>query len=151
MAANSLGDSGEREGFWRAQVDAWRAEVERAERAGRVPITVREFCRSRGLREPSFYFWRRELAKREPISAPVATRSEIPPARGGAKAARIVFAPVMVKPALAAAPIELEVAGVTLRVLPNFDESTLARLITVLREHALRQSALTGEAPVPQA
>ncbi len=134
MAANSFRDSAEREGFWREQVLAWRAEVEQADRAGRSPITVREFCRSRGLREPSFYFWRRELAKRKPTFAPVATRREVPPARGGAKAARIVFAPVTVKPAPAAAvPIEIEVGGVTLRVQPDFDEAALARLIAVLR------------------
>ncbi|MCC6151969.1 MAG: hypothetical protein IT461_17095, partial [Planctomycetes bacterium] len=36
-------------------------------------------------------------------------------------------------PATVAAPIELEVAGITLRIPTNFDEATLARLITVLR------------------
>jgi hypothetical protein len=116
MAASGAVEKAGREEYWREQVGAWRVEVERAGRAGREPVTVREFCRSRGLREPSFYFWRRELAKRAP---------------------QAVFAPVTVRPAPAKAPepapIELEIAGVTLRVPSNFDEATLARLIAVLR------------------
>lgn len=114
MAASGLVGKAERETFWREQVSAWRADVVRAERAGRAAVSVREFCRGRGLREPSFYFWRRELSRR------------------GMDA---VFAPVTVRPpvTIAAAPIELEVAGVKLRVSPNFDEATLARLIAVLR------------------
>lgn len=113
MASSGVVGKVEREDFWREQVGAWQADVERAQRAGRALVTVREFCRRRGLREPSFYFWRRELARREP---------------------RAMFAPVTVRPpATTIAPIELEVGGVTLRVLPNFDEATLSRLIAVLR------------------
>lgn len=118
MAASGAVEKAGREEYWREQVGAWRVEVERAGRAGREPVTVREFCRSRGLREPSFYFWRRELAKRAP---------------------QAVFAPVTVRPAPAKAPepapIELEIAGVTLRVPSNFDEANLRRLIAVLRAH----------------
>ena len=83
MAASGAVEKAGREEYWREQVGAWRVEVERAGRAGREPVTVREFCRSRGLREPSFYFWRRELAKRAP---------------------QAVFAPVTVRPAPAKAP-----------------------------------------------
>lgn len=126
MAASGVIEKAGREVFWREQVGAWRVEVERAERAGREPITVREFCRSRGLREPSFYFWRRELAGR--LGTPTARRE-----------LAAVFAPVTVRPAPAKAtepaPIELEIAGVTLRVPSNFDEANLRRLITVLRAH----------------
>jgi hypothetical protein len=126
MAARGVVERAGREGYWREQVGAWRVEVERAERAGRDPVTVREFCRSRGLREPSFYFWRRELAGR--VGTPAARHE---PAA--------VFAPVTVRPAPAKAsepaPIELEIAGVTLRVPSNFDEASLRRLIAVLRAH----------------
>ncbi|CAG0952491.1 hypothetical protein PLCT2_00276 [Planctomycetaceae bacterium] len=122
MAASGLVGKAERETFWREQVGAWRVEVERAERAGREPVTVREFCRSRGLREPSFYFWRRELAGR--VGTPTARRE---PAA--------IFAPVTVRlePAKALAPFELEIAGFLLRVPQNFDEATLARLLAVLK------------------
>ena len=113
MASSGLAEKLERENFWREQVGAWRGDVERAERAGLAAISVREFCRGRGLREPSFYFWRRELSRRGADS---------------------VFAPVTVRPPAATiiSPID-EVGGVTLRVAPNFDEATLARLIAVLR------------------
>lgn len=114
MASSGLVGKAERENFWREQVGAWRVDVERAERAGRAAISVREFCRGRGLREPSFYFWRRELSRRgtEPVFAPVTVRLPV---------------------ATTAAPIELEIAGVTLRVPSNFDETNLRRLIAVLR------------------
>ena len=124
MVASGAVEKAGREEYWREQVGAWRVEVERAGRAGCEPVTVREFCRSRGLREPSFYFWRRELAGR------VGT----PEARRGPAA---IFAPVTVRPASAKAPepasIELEIAGVTLRVPSHFDEANLRRLIAVLR------------------
>lgn len=124
MAARGVIEKAGREGYWREQVGAWRVEVERAERAGLAPVTVREFCRARGLREPSFYFWRRELARRGDTP-----RTRLEPAA--------IFAPVTVRPAPAKAPdlapIELEICGVTLRVPSNFDEANLRRLIAVLR------------------
>jgi hypothetical protein len=85
-----------REDYWQEQVGAWRVEVERAKRAGREPVTVREFCRARGLREPSFYFWRRELARRVGTPTP---RREL-----AKRAPQAIFAPVTVRPAPAKAP-----------------------------------------------
>ncbi|MCA8917399.1 MAG: transposase, partial [Planctomycetes bacterium] len=54
--------SDEKEAFWKLVVDEWRA----------VGGNIREFCRSNGLKESAFYFWRRELAKRsaEPAAGP---------------------------------------------------------------------------------
>ncbi len=122
-----------REGYWREQVGAWRGELERAERAGLAPVTVREFCRSRGLREPCFYLWRRELSRHDGNRA-TRRKSKLVEKPAGA-----LFAPVTVRPEPAKAPeiapIELEVGGVTLRVPSNFDEATLARLIAVLQAH----------------
>jgi hypothetical protein len=129
MAASGAVEKAGREDYWQEQVGAWRVEVERAKRAGREPVTVREFCRARGLREPSFYFWRRELARRVGTPTP---RREL-----AKRAPQAIFAPVTVRPAPAKAPdlapIELEIAGVTLRVPSNFDEANLRRLIAVLR------------------
>lgn len=36
-------------------------------------ISVRAYCRRHALKEPSFYAWRRELAKRDRLGAPVRT------------------------------------------------------------------------------
>lgn len=55
----------------------WRALLERQRRSGE---SVRAFCRSRRLRETSFYYWRREIELRDreagskqtpPVLAPV--------------------------------------------------------------------------------
>ena len=40
----------------------WRRIVREHGRGG---LTVREFCRSRDLTETAFYYWRRELARRD--------------------------------------------------------------------------------------
>jgi hypothetical protein len=44
----------------------WRSVVEKQRLSG---VGVREFCRLQGLAEPSFYAWRREIAKRDGPSA----------------------------------------------------------------------------------
>jgi len=44
-----------------------------------------------------------------------------------------VLVTVMAAPAAVHSPIELEIAGATLRILPSFDEATLARPMAVLR------------------
>ena len=43
----------------------WRRLIGRHERSG---LTIREFCREHGQRETAFYFWRRELARREHLT-----------------------------------------------------------------------------------
>jgi hypothetical protein len=40
----------------------WRSMVEQQRQGG---LTVREFCRERGISEPSFYAWRKELQRRD--------------------------------------------------------------------------------------
>jgi transposase len=48
------GRSGERERFWRELVEG-------QQRSG---VSIRQWCHRHGVSEPSFYFWRRELAHR---------------------------------------------------------------------------------------
>jgi transposase-like protein len=58
-----------KEAFWRRVVG----------RQGESGETVRGFCRKKGLRESAFYFWRRELARREaapPAFLPVQVTEE---------------------------------------------------------------------------
>ncbi len=43
----------------------WRREIEGQARSG---MTVRGYCRARRLQETTFYFWRRELARRRPAA-----------------------------------------------------------------------------------
>ena len=44
-----------RERFWRQALSAWRTSG----------LSVREFCGRRDLTETAFYFWRKELLKRD--------------------------------------------------------------------------------------
>lgn len=99
-----------KERFWRRMLRQWRSSG----------LSVRAFCRSRGLSEPSFYSWRRVLAQR-------ATQ---PPA----------FVPVQV--VAEASPADTIVGGIELvldgqrvvRIGPAFDALTLRRLLAVLQE-----------------
>ena len=42
----------------------WRRLIAEQEGGGQK---VRPFCRERGITEPSFYYWRKRLQKREPV------------------------------------------------------------------------------------
>lgn len=91
---------------WRDRLAAWR----------RSGLSVRAFCARHGLSQPSFYAWRRELAKRD--------------------AARPAFVPVHVlpEPARQAALSVLLAGGRSIRVAPGFDVATLRQLLDVLEE-----------------
>jgi transposase len=96
----------QKERQWRQTIREWRQSG----------LSVRVFCARRGLAQPSFYTWRRELAKRD--------------AEGGA------FVPVRVlgeaRPT-AALEVVLE-GGRRLRVAAGFDPATLRQLLAVLEE-----------------
>lgn len=96
----------ERERLWRHRL----AEHKRSE------LTVREFCRTRGIAESSFHFWRQEIARRDrqsPAFVPVA----------------VLTTPV----ASSDEPIELRLAGGhELRLRAGCDRRLLADLIGLL-------------------
>src|SRR5437879_4079905 len=96
-----------RESYWRTMLARWR----------RSGLKVREFCRSEGISEPTFYGWRRRLAQSEetrPAFLPVQVVSE------------------SVEPPLTRG-IEVVLAnGRCLRVAPGFDPNTLTQLVALL-------------------
>ena len=111
----------------------WREMVRRWQRSG---ATIREFCAEHGLSEPSFYGWRRELAKRD-------EEARERPARTNARSVRRpanglpVFVPLQVTPTEPASALEVVVgAGRIVRVAPGFDAATLRNLLAVLAEAA---------------
>lgn len=132
----------EKEAFWKLAVDEWRS-------AG---TTIREFCRTNGLKESAFYFWRRELAKRAGLPALSTTEGPVAEAEGRrTKRARknseaspafsptAMFLPLTLRAHETAAAegaesgsIEIVVGGHRLRVSPGFDEETLSRLLRML-------------------
>jgi len=92
----------------------WRRVLARWERSG---LSVRAFCRAEGVSEPMFYWWRRELPRRDqakPAFLPVHVLTEAePPARG----------------------LEVVLAnGRCLRVGVGFDPQTLVQVVALLED-----------------
>ena len=103
--------SGERERFWRKLV------------AGQPHsgVSIRDWCERHGVSEPSFYFWRRELARRRE------QRQDASP--------QIV--PVDVTPPVAGSRwgLEIELPGqIVVRVGPECNLNLLRQALTVLRD-----------------
>lgn len=140
MMAKVWRDRG-KERFWRQHLTAWR-------RSGRG---VRDYCRSAGLSEPSFYAWRRVLAERQ------AARRTVAAARKARKAAAArqqaerqepsttaaAFVPVrliaesaesaVIAESAAAGSVEVVVrGGRVVRVAAGFAAATLRAVVAVL-------------------
>src|SRR5271154_5189269 len=79
-----------------AKERTWRADVERQRRS---KLTVRDFCADAGISEPSFYAWRRELARRDSESGQPARSKPKAPRRTAIPTPR--FLPVTIAPAVA--------------------------------------------------
>jgi len=91
--------------------ELWRQTIAQQETSG---LSIRAYCRGRGLHEHAFYGWRQRLR-----------RQNIP----------VRFALVETKPEETAPPIELMlVSGDRLRIPP--DAATLKLVLAVLREQA---------------
>jgi hypothetical protein len=95
-----------REPYWRLVVARWKQSG----------LTVRVFCRTEGVNEPMFYWWRRELQRRDQ--------------------AKPTFLPVHVLVDEAESPAQgLEVVlanGRCLRVGVGFDPHTLVQVVELL-------------------
>jgi transposase len=118
----------------------------------RSKLTVNEFCQSRELSEPSFYYWRRVLRQRGLIqdwsAASPTPKSAKSPAPMSARSANAPKPPAFVNLAVAAEPpaasepatpnaIELVLRERRLlRVRPGFDSATLLQLVRLLEEEA---------------
>jgi hypothetical protein len=99
---------------WRQRLAQWR----------RSGLTIRRFCERRGLSEPSFYAWRRELLRRDARRSAAAAPTD---------PSATPFIPVQVVPSPTPSPLELVLpGGRILRVAPGFDTDTLRRLLATL-------------------
>ncbi len=131
----------------------WRKRLRKFRRCG---LSVREFCRDEAVEEYTFFWWRRELARRDRLrstvrSVPLRSRrrcgkrravqkrrveSECSPsnAHGGR-----AFVPVqlMAEP-LPASCFEFRLGAGLLRVPATVEEQALRRAIRVLREEVAR-------------
>jgi transposase-like protein len=124
----------EKEAFWKLAVDEWRA----------ARTSIREFCRSNGLKESAFYFWRRELAKRAGATViesgtRKAGKPRAKPQAEPAQSPTAMFLPLTLRSQETEAAgdsdsrsIEIVAGSHRLRVPPGFDEETLSRLLRLL-------------------
>ena len=81
-------------------------------------LSIRDFCRGRGLHESAFYFWRRELTQRD--------RRQ--PSR--AASTQLAFVPVRV---IASVPLEVVLrSGQVVRVGPGFEATHLRAVVDAL-------------------
>lgn len=92
--------SAAKEQYWREVIDGWR----------RSGGSVRQWCTQRQISEPSFYSWRKTLAKRDAAAAP------LPPVRRGVRRKRAPAAmiPVEIVPPSnhpQSAPLEIILSG----------------------------------------
>ena len=102
--------------FWQMAVDTWQSS----------DLSVRQFCKQEGLSEPSFYSWRKKLAKRD--KPQVSKAKEL---------ASSDFLKVSL-PQSHSAGLELVLSsGNILRINPSVDSKTLIRAISVLQEAGL--------------
>ena len=106
--------SSERERFWRKLV------------AGhlRSGVSIREWCDRHGVSEPSFYFWRRELARR----------------REQRQGASPQLVPVEVAPPVAGSRWDLEIElpdRILVRVNPGCNPDLLRQALALLRAGGL--------------
>ena len=104
---------------WRERMSHWQASG----------LSVREFCQRRGLTEPTFHYWRRELRMRDAAASTAAMSSS-----SGNKS-RPVFVPLTV---LLAATLAVEVRCPSGHVvlLPSCDATCLASLFAALDPQA---------------
>lgn len=96
-----------KERFWRTTFSAWRTSGESA----------RGFCTRRGLTETAFYFWRKELRRRD--------------GERTARPATPTFVPVTVLPAVSVA-VEVRCPSGHVVTVPGCDESFLRTLFAAL-------------------
>ena len=112
----------------RKKESVWRRHVEAQAGSGQ---SVRNYCIGRRLREHGFYWWRRELMRRDAAKSSAST--SVPPA----------FVPVTVAghvPARTAGRIEIVLPGDRrVRVTGSVDRQVLADVLAVLEEREVRQ------------
>lgn len=115
----------DKERFWQGCVSRWRSSG----------LSVREFCRREALSEPSFYSWRRELARREQNQA-VPRRRSRPRLRALQKPATFVPVQIIAPPSTNSAVEIILPDGRRVRLRPGFDRLTLEAVLDILERRS---------------
>jgi hypothetical protein len=118
----------------------WRAALRRQQRCG---LTAREFCRGERLAETAYYYWRKELARRDRERRPRSRlRKRVPGAASSAASGRrrMLSAPRFQELAILGGPSSaasggLEIIlpdGCRVRLAPEVDRALLADVLQAL-------------------
>lgn len=123
MGRRRVGRDRGKERHWRRMIGGWK----------RSGLTVRDFCAFEGLGEPSFYAWRRELAKRDREAA---AREEGLVNGASKEAGQFLPVEVVAEAALESGAdrcLEVQLpTGVRLLVPSGFDRQTLTDVLAAL-------------------
>jgi transposase-like protein len=112
---------GSREQFWRQMLRQFAASDQ----------SIREFCRSRALSEPSFYSWRRRLATHDESSAAMAHPSDAP-----------AFVPIHITDQTSEG-IEIVLRGDRrIRLSGQVDKAALAEVVAALESLPVAQESM---------
>ena len=95
------------------KADEWAERIATQQRSG---ITVKQFCKERGLTECSFYAWRKRLRENGPVRFALVERSMRRPERTGEAALELVLT-----------------TGERLRIGTGVDTATLRAVLDMLR------------------
>ena len=116
----------EKERFWRGILRQWR----------RSGLSIRAFCATHQLAEPTFYAWRRTIAQRDAQARPQHHDDQHDSAHGRPDFVPLRLAePVALEPLAHTTTLEVMVAGQRIvRVPIGFDAATLRQLLVVLEE-----------------
>ena len=115
----------------------WRRLLRRWRQSG---LSGRDFCAAERVSEPSFYFWRREIARRDQHKGaqrkrPSGRIGTWPRQRQSAGAKSPAFLELAIAAGGAASPaIEVVVGERVLRVRPGVDVELLRQLLRLLEE-----------------
>ena len=104
----------------------WRQHVSRH---GRSKLMVRDYCAQAGISEPSFYAWRRELARRDSVNGRIARSEPTAPRRAVTATPR--FVPVAIAPSVASQVDVVLLSGLVIRV-PAQDTAALRTVLELL-------------------
>jgi hypothetical protein len=109
----------------------WRQHIQRQRTSG---MTAREYCRTYTLRETTFFYWRKEIAKRDrQAAAPLTTAS--PPAFVPVTLVNADARTASITPSRDDASIDIRLAaGHRLRIRAGCDRQLLADVLVMLRQ-----------------
>jgi transposase-like protein len=115
----------------------WRRVVEGHAGSG---LSVRRYCAERGVTEPSFFAWRRELARRDAAGR----RAKSPPRRASGQGTNprptaLRFAQLQITPSELASGVSIEIvlpAGARVRVPRGACPATLRDVLAALERPA---------------